>query len=90
MKAEDGPVFTVYSEVRYVAKHCNRLNLTRYSYTVRVIFPYGNIQIIFYACKLKSYVSILFTSTVCVKYMKMVPASIMYEWGRTEILIIRI
>ena len=71
IKAEDGPVFTVYSEVRYVAKHCNRLKLTRYSYTARVIFPYSNIQIIFYAfrltCKLKSYVSIPFTSTVCVK-----------------------
>ena len=46
IKAEDGPVFTVYSEVRYVAKHCNRLKLTRYSYTVRVIFPYSHIQII--------------------------------------------
>ena len=75
IKAEDGPVFTVYSEVRYVAKHCNRslnrLQLTRYSYTARVIFPYSNIQIIFYAfrltCKLKSHVSIPFTSTVCVK-----------------------
>ena len=71
IKAEDGPVFTVYSEVRYVAKHCNRLKVTRYSYTARVIFPYSNIQIIFYAfkltCKLKSYVSIPFTSTVCVK-----------------------
>ena len=71
IKAEDGPVFTVYSEVRYVAKHCNRLKLTRYSYTARVIFPYSNIQIIFYAfkltCKLKSYVSIPFTSTACVK-----------------------
>ena len=76
IKAEDGPVFTVYSEVRYVAKHCNRLKfvshkLTRYSYTARVIFSYSNIQIIFYAfkltCKLKSYVSISFTSTVCVK-----------------------
>ena len=71
IKAEDGPVFTVYSEVRYVAKHCNRLKLTRYSYTARVIFPYSNIQIIFYAfkltCKLKSYVSIPFTSTICVK-----------------------
>ena len=71
IKAEDGPVFTVYSEVRYVAKHCNRLKVTRYSYTARVIFPYSNIQIIFYAfkltCKRKSYVSIPFTSTVCVK-----------------------
>ena len=71
IKAEDGPVFTVYSEVRYVAKHCNKLKLTRYSYTARVIFPYSNIQIICYAfkltCKLKSYVSIPFTSTVCVK-----------------------
>ena len=28
IKAEDGPVFTVYSEVRYVAKHCNKLKLT--------------------------------------------------------------
>ena len=71
IKAEDGPVFTVYSEVRYVAKHCNRLKLTRYSYTVCVILPYSHIQIIFYAfkitCKLKSYVSIPFTSTICVK-----------------------
>ena len=67
IKAEDGPVFTVYSEVRYVAKHCNRLKLTRYSYTVRIIFPYSHIQIIFYALKLtrklKSYVSIPLTST---------------------------
>ena len=33
IKPEDGPVFTVYSEVRYVAKHCHRLKLTRYSCT---------------------------------------------------------
>ena len=43
----------MYSEVRYVAKHCNRLKLTRYSYTVRVIFLYSHIQIIFYALKRK-------------------------------------
>ena len=60
IKAEDGPVFTVYSEVRYVAKHCNRLKLTRYSYTVRVIFPYSHIQIIFSAFKLTCKVSLLF------------------------------
>ena len=100
IKAEDGPVFTstVYSEVRYVAKHCNRLNLTRYSYTVRVIFPYGHIQIIFYAfkltCKIKSYVSIPFTSTICVK--KYENGSCKHNvWvgpypGRTEILIIKL
>ena len=45
-----------YSEVRYlsVAKHYNRLKLTRNSYTVRgkQRFPCSHIQIIFYAFKL--------------------------------------